>query len=247
MKVFKIRDLSIIDIGNRYIVIAVDAFGSIGSKRYDVLKVSIDRWATAILRVPLMEVLATGAKPFLLIDALSVEYEPTGKKVIAIIKKELMRIGYPDISLNGSTEDNIPTYASGAGVVVLGEIEKHKFRPGSSQKKDKIFVIGIPKSGPRDIVDIENDPEIPDILDLISIRNFSKIHDILPVGSYGIAHEVGEIAKSAGLDFKKNQHISLDLHKSAGPATCFLVSGPENVIDHLKNLKIPITAIGEIL
>lgn len=247
MKVFKIRDLSIIDIGNKYMVIAVDAFGGIGSKRYDVLKVSINQWATAILRVPIMEILATGAEPFLLIDALSVEYKPTGEEVVAIIKKELMRIGYPDISLNGSTEDNIPTYASGAGVVVLGEIEKRKFRPGSSQKKDKIFVIGIPKSGPKDVVDIENDSEIPDILDLIFLRNFSNIHDILPVGSCGIAHEVIEIAKSAGLDFREERFLSLDLHKSAGPATCFLVSGPEDITEHLKKLSVPVTVIGELL
>ncbi len=246
MKVLKVRDLSLLDIGDRYVVIAVDSFGGIGPKEHDVVKFSPKDWAVALLRVPLMEVISTGARPILVIDALGVEYDPTGKMVIDSLKRELARIGYSDIPMNGSTEDNIPVSASAAGIVILGEVEKEKFYPGSSRIGDEIFAVGIPKSGPNEEVDLKNDPEIPDIIDLIRIRGMEGIHDILPVGSHGILYESLEIAKSANLKFSLTHKISIDIKKSAGPSTCFLVSTSLSIEKLRDATSAPLNKIGEL-
>ncbi len=246
MKVFKVRDLSLLDIGDRYVVIAVDSFGGIGPKEHDVVKFSPEDWAVALLRVPLMEVIATGARPILVIDALGVEYDPTGKMVIDSLKRELARIGYSDVPMNGSTEDNIPVNASAAGIVVLGEVEKEKFYPGSSHIGDSLFVVGIPKSGPDEEVDLKNDTEIPDILDLIKFREMEGIHDILPVGSHGILYEAQELAKSAHLKLSLSPHVAVDIKKSAGPSTCFLISTSLEFDKIKKVTNAPINKIGEL-
>ncbi len=247
MKVVSVRDLSLIDIGNKYIVISVDSFGGIGPKEHDVVRFPPEEWAIALLRVPLMEVIATGARPILVIDALGVEYEPTGKMVIDALKRELARIGYPDMPMNGSTEDNIPVSSSAAGIVVLGEVEKERFYPGSSHIGDNLFVVGIPKSGPNEEVDLKNDPEIPDILDLMKFREMEGVHDILPVGSHGILYEAQELAKSAHLKLFLSSDVSVDIKKSAGPSTCFLISTSLEIEKIKKVTGAPINKIGELL
>ncbi len=225
-KVKKIRDLSVIDIGTRYLVIAVDSFGGIGPKEHDIVKLSPDRWAVALLRVPLLEVISTGAEPILVIDALSVEYEPTGKIVIDALKRELSRLGFKDIPLNGSTEDNIPVTLSGGGIMIVGDVEKEDFWPGKSKRESNVFVIGVPKSGPDEEVNLWGDPEIPDILDIMKLRNLNGVYDILPVGSHGILYEAEQLAKSASLKLKlkTKTNFLLDLKKSAGPSTCLVFS-----------------------
>ncbi len=245
LKIHKIRDLSVIDIGNeRYIVIAVDSFGGIGPKEHDVVKLSVREWAVALLRVPLMEVIATGASPILVIDALGVEYDPTGKEVIEALREELSRLGYIDLPMNGSTEDNIPVSSSSAGIVVLGAVEKDKFFPGSTKMGDNIFVVGIPKSGPDEEVDLENDPEIPDISELIFLRRQRGVHDILPVGSHGIAYEAGLMGESAGLKPLLFSELPVDVKKSAGPSTCFILSSSLSIEELKKMVNSPVYLIG---
>ena len=243
----KVRDLSLIEIGRDYIVIAVDSFGGIGAKEHDVVKLSIEEWAIAILRVPLMEIIASGAQPILVIDALGVEYEPTGRQVIETLKRELSRLGYDGLPLNGSTEDNIPVSSSAAGIVILGIVSKEDFSPGTTQDEDRAFVVGVPKSGPHERVELGRDPEIPDIKDLITIRGVSGVHDILPVGSHGIAYEAKEMAKSANLNIEFFRDLPIDLKKSGGPSTCFLVSSylPREEIE--KFTKAPVFEIGVFL
>ncbi len=59
------------------------------------------------------------------------------------------------------------------------------------------------------------------------IRDLLKrewVHEMLPVGSKGIGYECVELARTAGLNFVMKEDIVLDMKKSAGPATCLLVS-----------------------
>ena len=247
MKVDKIRDLSLIDLGDRYIVIAVDSFGGIGPKINDVVKLSIKEWAIALLRVPLMEIIASGAHPFLVIDALGVEYEPTGRQVIKVLRDELTRLGYPDMDMNGSTEDNIPVTSSAAGIVVLGTVNKDRFYPGTTLCGDGLFLVGVPKSGPNEDIDLRNDPEIPDILDLISLREVEGVHDILPVGSHGILHEASQMADTAKISLSLVPGIEIDIRKSAGPSTCFLLSSSLSEEEIKRYVNAPVFYLGKFV
>lgn len=246
MEVFKVRDLSLIDTGESYIVIAVDSFGGIGPKECDVVKLPVGKWGRAILRVPIMEVIASGAEPILVIDALGVEYDPMGKEVIIAIREELSRLGYKDIPITGSTEDNVPVKSSAAGVVVIGEASKGKFYPGTSKEGDNLFVVGIPKVGKEIKEDLLEDQEIPDILDLILLRGLIGVHDILPVGSRGILYEAYEMAKNSHLNLILLDNVSIDLRKSAGPSTCFLVSTSLTKREIVGMVKPPVTLIGKL-
>lgn len=241
------RDLSLIDLGDRYIVIAVDSFGGIGPKVNDVVKLSIKEWAIALLRVPLMEIIASGAYPFLMIDALGVEYEPTGRQVVEVLKDELSRLGYPDIHINGSTEDNIPVSSSAAGIVVLGTVDKDRFYPGTTLDGDGLFLVGVPKSGPNEEIDLKNDPEIPDVLDLISLRKVKGVHDILPVGSHGILHEASQMADTARLSILLTPDVDIDIKKSAGPSTCFLLSSSLSEEDIKRYVNAPVFRLGKFI
>ncbi len=247
LKIDKIRDLSLIDLEDRYIVIAVDSFGGIGPKVNDVVKLSIREWAIALLRVPLMEVIASGAYPFLVIDALGVEYEPTGRQVVEVLKSELSRLGYLDIHINGSTEDNIPVSSSAAGIVVLGLAEKDRFYPGTTLNGDELFLVGVPKSGPNESINLRDDPEIPDILDLISLRKIDGIHDMLPVGSHGVLYEALQMADTAKLSLSLAFDIQIDIKKSAGPSTCFLLSSllPKEEIE--RYVTAPVFQLGKFI
>jgi hypothetical protein len=87
----------------------------------------------------------------------------------------------------------------------------------------EFFAIGTPKSGPEDTIDLK-DRDIADSMSLARILLVTEVHDILPVGSKGIMHEVEELARTAGLEFVPHPMESIDKKKSAGPSTCFLVS-----------------------
>lgn len=244
----QVRDLLLIELnGDFFFVTAVDSDGAIGPKPNDRVKVSgyeAGRFAT---RVPLMEILASGAVPVAAFDALAVEMEPLGREIIRGVREELSSIGLADdFPLSGSTEDNIPTTETGMGVVILGIAKKEDFRPGSSKDHDEVFVVGTPKCGPEDMVDLA-DREIADSASVSRILKVSGVHDILPVGSKGILYEAGELARTAGLTFLRNETVSVPLSKSAGPSTCFLVSAAPDMKAVLESAsQRPVHSIGRL-
>jgi selenophosphate synthetase-related protein len=221
----QVRDLTVIGLSAEFsIVVAVDSDGGIGPKPNDVVRVSGYEAGRFGARVPLMEILASGAVPIAAFDSLAVEMEPWGREIIRGVRDELNSIGLPaEFPLSGSTEDNVPTSQTGMGVVILGFIKTSDFRPGSSVNGDEIFAIGTPKSGPHDTIDL-NDRDIADSTSVARILRVAGVHDVLPVGSKGIVHEVAELARLAGLQFVPRPSEGIDLKKSAGPSTCYLVS-----------------------
>ncbi len=226
-RVEKRRDLTLVRLaGPYYLVIACDSDGGIGPKPHDTVKVPgylVGRFAA---RVPLMEMLASGARPLVLVDALSVELEPTGKEIIKGVRFEAGLAGIEgEGAVTGSTEDNVPTVATGVGVTVIGLAEEHRLRPGTAAPDDIIAAVGVPKSAPGDAVTID-DPEIADVPTVMKLAHMAMVHDILPVGSKGIEYEARQMAASAGLGVILTPDPGLNIRKSAGPATCVLVSVP---------------------
>ncbi len=219
------RDLTLVRLaGPYYLVIACDSDGGIGPKPHDTVKVPgylVGRFAA---RVPLMEMLASGARPLVLADALSVELEPTGKEIIEGVRFEAGLAGIEgEGAVTGSTEDNVPTVATGIGVTAIGLAEEHQLRAGTAAPDDIIAAVGVPKSAPQDAIMVD-DPEIADVPTVMKLAEMAMVHDILPVGSKGIGYEAHQMAASAGLGVVLTADPGLNTRKSAGPATCVLVS-----------------------
>jgi len=243
-----VRDLTIINLQNDFsLVIAVDSDGGIGPLSADVVKTSHYTLGRFAIRVPLMEVIASGAIPIAAFDMLTVPMKKYGEEIIHGIRSELKAAGFgEEFPLSGSTEDNIPTTMTGIGTLVLGIVHKDDFRPGSSEEGDVILCLGIPKSGPEDEVKLEDE----DLVQQIHIKEILKIedaHDILPVGSRGIYHEAEQLANQAKLVFVPDEKQKLDVRKSAGPNTCVLISGIPSVENNIAEIvSTPLTQIGRL-
>lgn len=245
----KVRDLTLMAINDKqYLVIACDSDGGIGNKSHDVVKVTEELIAQFATRVPLFEIIACGATPFMVIDCLSVEMEPSGKKMIAEIKRYVREAGITeDVQFTGSSEDNVPTIQTGIGVTILGLVDRKRFPVGSSRSGDKVVCVGKPKSGPQHEIH-PDDPDILSLADLTKLRQCPSVRDILPVGSKGVIYEAEQLAHSAGLHFKPGSSIGVDGKQSAGPSTCVLLSLGEADMDDIAALvQAPVYLLGELI
>ncbi len=211
------------------LLVACDSFGGTGSRKADVVKIDDFELGKKIIRVPLMELMAAGATPILVIDNLGMAAESGGNEVIGGIREELTRLGLdPEVCMNGSTEDNIPTIQSFFGVVAIGTVPERVFFSRSVQVGDLALCMGVPKSGPRERI-LLSDPEIVKYEDLLTINASGLAHHLLPVGSHGIEYELPQMAESRSGSFRSGS-VALDLKKSAGIATCAIVAAdPEDV------------------
>jgi selenophosphate synthetase-related protein len=233
----QIRDLSIVDLSAGIsLVVACDSDGGIGSKEHDLVQVPGDVLGRFATRVPLMELLAAGATPILVVNTLAVEMDPSGKAIIKGVREEAVQAGLdPLTAVTGSTEDNVPTTATGMGVTIIGLVSEEELRPGRSETGDAVVCVGVPKSAPDDEVRLD-DPQIADTACIRAMGTQDYIHDVLPVGSKGLVHELAELARCADLTFQPQAGHELDIHKSAGPSTCVLVSLPAGKVDTLRRL-----------
>jgi len=210
-----VRDLTVCELtDDLWLIIACDSDGGIGPKKNDTVyspAYDVGRFGA---RVPLMELLASGAVPFIVVDTLCVEMNPTGKDIIQGVRDEAVYGGLTGNSIiTGSTEDNVTTHQTGIGVTVIGVVHKNDFKPGSSKVKDAVVCIGIPKSAPEFKLTL-NDNDIADSKLIKQLSTIDYIHDILPVGSKGIVHEFHELAASSGLVNHYSKNLSVDITKS---------------------------------
>ncbi len=244
----QVRDLTQISLGAEFsLVVAVDSDGGLGSLPADVVPCSDFILGRFAIRVPLMEIIASGAVPLAAFDMLTLPMKPHGVEIIRGIRAELSEAGLDsDFPLSGSTEDNIPTTMTGIGTVVIGLVRQDDFRPGTSQAGDTVLCLGKPKSGPQDTITPE-DADIVKLSQLKLVITEEGVHDILPVGSRGILYEAGQLAGSAGLNLIVNAQTQMNLNKSAGPGTCALVScRPESVMQLKNILDVPVNIIGRL-
>jgi selenophosphate synthetase-related protein len=229
----------------RVVIIACDSVGSIGPKPHDVFAASAALTAHCALRVPLLELIAAGGQPEVIINALSVEMEPTGAAMIAEFRRVASTIGLSAERVTGSTEDNVPTMATGVGVTVIGSAMRSELRAGRGNAGDVVLVLGAPTSAPGDDITMEDERMVA-ISTLSDVVAIDGVHDALPVGSHGLAWELKLLAATAGLTFEEAEH-GWDMTKSGGPASCVLVAvDPADVDSVLAVLpaSLPHTTLG---
>ena len=199
------------------------------------------------IRVPLLEILCSGAIPLAAYDMLTMKMEGVGAEIVQGIRDELKSAGFDEnFPLSGSTEDNVPTRMTGVGTTIIGLVQANEFRPGSSQPEDRVVCLGLPKSAPDDRVR-SDDPEMIQQSDLKMVLGVDGVHDILPVGSHGIGHEANAMAQDAGLILVPDAQCPLSFQKSAGPSTCVIASCRNSIVEKLSGIiHAPVTLLGKM-
>lgn len=242
------RDLTLIKlITGIQLIIACDSNASNGEKIHDFKKNSYEETTVSVIKVPLMEVIASGAAPLVIVDNLCMEMEPTGKRIISIIKSEIKRsLPNLNITITGSTEDNFPTTQSGFGVTVIGLLSSENNRLRSTEKGDLVYCVGFPQSGIKEMY-YENTYTVCGIETVYSLNQISEIHEILPVGSKGVLFEANQLAGCTGNQFELDKNLEIDVYTSAGSSTAVLFTAKEiSVSDLSQFLGKPVYKIGKI-
>ena len=242
-------DVTIIKVPTGHAIVAGStSSGAIGPKPMDKVKVDGKILGKFLARVALMDVTATGAFPLLLSVTLGVEKDPTGNQIIEGIKREARVLGLdPNQVLLENTEDNFETLQTGAGLTVIGFANEDELRLGKTCPGDLVVAIGKPKVG-DEVIPAEAKGEIADLKNVVQLSQKRYVHDIAPVGTFGIASEARMLAFGVGRQLKLFDVQGLDLSKSAGPATVILASVDKEKLEELTSLiSKPINVIGEIL
>jgi hypothetical protein len=220
------RDVTVVRQAGGFLVTACDALGAIGSKPADVVPASPEICGAYTLRVCLSELAAVGASPLLVMSLVCNEWEPTGRRILDGIRAELEDDSYPDVPVSGSSEQNMPTTMTGLGIAVVGTVNSLRWRrtaPG-----DRLVLIGLPWVGPE-VLDHAGELLKPQTVRFLVGQD--GVGDVIPCGSRGIRHELEVLAAEAGVEVVLREPVTIDLDKSAGPATCALVSVRGNLAD----------------
>ncbi len=242
-------DVSILKVPTGHAIVAGStSSGAVGPKTMDKVKVDGRVLGKFLARVALMDVIATGAFPLLLSVTLGVEKEPTGNEILEGIRREARSIGLdPNQVLMENTEDNFETVQTGAGLTVIGFANEEELRLGKTMPGDLIVAVGKPKVG-DEVILAEAKGEIADLKNVTQLSQKKYVHDVAAVGTFGIADEARMMAYAVGRQLKLAEVKELDLNKSAGPATVFLVTVPkENLEDLTALISKPVNVVGEIL
>lgn len=244
-EIISFRDLTLVSLGpDEVLVIACDSLGGIGTKPHDKVKAPEELVGKYTVRVGLMEVLASGASPLVVVNTLCVEMNPTGNSILKGIQQEIEAAGLSaDIAVTGSTEENMETCQSGLGVTVIGKAAKSALRLGQSRPGDLVICLGRPKVGEEvlDYTEKANPALVKTLLKLPYVR------EILPVGSLGVLHEAKLLAQCSGSRLETEPSPGIDLHQSAGPATCVLISVDAAYLKNIKKISsLPVFIIGRL-
>ncbi|RFU62393.1 ATP-binding protein [Peribacillus glennii] len=211
------RDPLIIPLNNQYLVVASDNSGGFGLKEHDAVKVPYDVVGYYAFRVAIMECMATGAVPVsVVLQNFSGEEAWTG--LIQGVQQGLKELKM-DLPVSGSTESNMDLLQSALGLNVIGvSSQMPEFRQINPEGM-KFAVIGKPLVGQE----VGEQPE--SIAPLSVYKRLCELGGItvLPVGSKGIAYELGQLVPGIK---SKCFAADLDVHKSSGPSTCFIISYP---------------------
>jgi len=242
-------DVSILKVPTGHaIVVGSTSSGAVGPKSMDKVKVEGRTLGKFLARVALMDVAATGAFPLLLSVTLGVEKDPTGREILEGIKREASVIGLePNQVIMENTEDNFETIQTGVGLTVIGFANEEELRLGKTRPGDLLVAIGKPKVG-EEVILAEARSEIADLKNVTWLSQKKFVHDIKPVGTFGIAYEANAMAFAVGRQLKLAEKVLVDLDKSAGPATVVLITmDPEKYDEVTSLIQKPVSIIGEIL
>jgi hypothetical protein len=140
-------------------------------------------------------------------------------------------------------EKTVTVEQTGIGITVVGLASKNNLKIGLSKPDDLIVAVGRP-SVKDEVLPAEERGEIADLEDLLMLMSCDFVHEVIPVGSQGIMHEVNVLAKDSDLRAKL-ELPEVETKRSAGPATAVVVTISKNALSKLSGLiNKPIQVIG---
>ncbi|MCF6411673.1 ATP-binding protein [Pseudalkalibacillus salsuginis] len=210
------------------LIITSDNSGSVGEKDQDDVIVPYDVVSYYSFRVAVMECMASGGIPISVVIH-NFCGDEVWRSLEKGVEKGLSELELDQVEVTGSTESNFSLNQSAVGVVVMGR--------GTDTEKEIRFeelqtaVIGSPLVGSEVIA--QNQQVAP----LSIFNSVLELEDLYvwPVGSKGIRYELSKMnSRWASLDVHIESDV--DLAKSAGPATCFIVSYPPELDSCIRDL-----------
>ncbi|MGG0288208.1 ATP-binding protein [Peribacillus butanolivorans] len=207
------------------LVVSCDNSGGIGLKEKDLVQVPYEVVGYFSFRVAIMECLAAGGSPMTV-----VLHNFCGDEAWEALKIGVMKgmdeIGL-DLSITGSTESNMPLLQSALGLMVIGKRRNERVMKPILQRK--MALIGRPLVGEEVMKQQEW------IAPLSLYKSLCELEEVqvLPVGSKGIANEWKHLDPS-GEGVSAHIRSKVDIEKSSGPSTCFLIAYPEHLEDEIK-------------
>jgi hypothetical protein len=231
--------------GESAYVLACDSNAGIGERPHDALTQSPTETGYSAAKVPLMEVLALRAMPFVLTNALGGPRDEYGQQILKGIRLAIEEVE-ADVTLTGSDETNVLTQQTAVGVTVIGRAPATALRLGGSVPGDVIACVGVPKDGVV-VPYTEGEDDIANLRDVQQASRLAGVHELLPVGSRGIAYEAQQLAAGANGAVRFGES-PIDVAASAGSSTCFLVALPPDQVAALRAaVRPPVTVVGEIV
>jgi hypothetical protein len=210
------RDVEIIPLnGTEELVIACDNSGAIGMKLMDEVSVPYETVSYYCFRVAWMECVSAGAIPFSVMLQNFCGNE-AWTSLVEGIHQGMREMGTPDLPITGSTESNFTLLQSAISVTVLGKRRKKKELPISFTDQIKVAVIGSPLVG-NEVIDQKE--RISPIGLFQWFSQHEEVLAVMPVGSKGVLAELKQMFTESSLQFD----CEMDMKKSAGPSTCFIV------------------------
>ena len=232
------------------VVVACDSDGGLGPKPHDTVHVEGEVLGRFAARVPLLECVAAGAAPLVVVDTLSVERDPTGTSIIDGVLAEAAAAGVPSDGVTGSTEDNVPTVATGVGVTVIGRSTLDRLRVGTARPPFQVVLFGRPMSAPADLFGPDH-PEIMTVPKLAAALAVDGVVEVLPIGSSGVATEFAAMARTAGGRPEFGDDWPCERDQSGGPSTAALLAvAPDRlapVLAELPALGCPAWHLGRVV
>ena len=213
------RDGTVIGLGDETLVITSDNSGAIGQKEHDQVSVPYDIVAYYAFRVAVMENIALGGVPVSVVMhnfCGGSEWEA----LVGGVERGKREIGFDhEITITGSSETNMPLLQSALGVVVVGK-QKRELREVRLDDTMRFAVVGKPLVGEE----VVNEEAATAPLELYRwVSEQEGVQAVLPVGSKGILYELNELLDGVEVEERMVQ-TDLNLYKSSGPSTCFIVA-----------------------
>ncbi|MBK5499278.1 ATP-binding protein [Peribacillus sp. TH14] len=207
------------------LVVSCDNSGGIGLKEKDLVQVPYEVVGYFSFRVAVMECLAAGGSPMTVVLHNFCGDEAWDALKIGVMKG-MDEIGL-DLSITGSTESNMPLLQSALGLMVIGKRRNERVMKPILQRK--MALIGKPLVGEEVMKQQEW------IAPLSLYKSLCELEEVqvLPVGSKGIANEWKHLDPN-GEGVSAHIRSQVDIEKSSGPSTCFLIAYPEHLEDEIK-------------
>ncbi|PLR77365.1 ATP-binding protein [Bacillus sp. V3-13] len=221
------RDALILPFNEREsLVVASDNSGGIGLKEHDIVQVPYGIVSYYGFRVAAMECIAAGGTPLAVIIH-NFSGDSAWDELIIGIRQGLSELELDHLPISGSTESNFSLLQSATGIIVIGRMLNKTDREFSLSDDIGFAVIGQPLVGDE----VVGQPELIAPLQLFKwLTEQDEVIEVIPVGSKGILYELRNF-----LDAEKYVcENDLDLEKSSGPSTCFLIAYAKNGEEKLR-------------